>query len=132
MISQTLVDLVVTDPMRIFMDLDKVYFRRGPVGLRKFIDGLSLVVDQAMNISVFDSAFFLFCNKHRDKLKTLCRDSSGFCLWYKHLDKERFKCPRKNYREIITLSEESFHWLLRGFYINKLQPDKALSYYTGC
>ncbi len=114
--------------MRMFVDAGAVYLHRDPVDFRKSIDGLSMIVDQAMNLSVFDPALFVFCNKRRDKLKILYWDSSGFCLWYKRLEKERFKWPRKNDREIISLSEEQLHWLLRGFDINQLQSHKALSY----
>jgi len=117
--------------MRMFVDVGAVYLHRDPVDFRKSIDGLSLIVDQAMNLSVFDSALFVFCNKRRDKLKILYWGVSGFCLWYKRLEKERFKWPRKDEREIITLSEEQFHWLLRGFDINQLQPHKALNYCSG-
>lgn len=114
--------------MKMFVDLEFVYLHREPVDFRKSIDGLSLIVDQAMGLSVFESALFVFCNRRRDKLKILYWDSSGFCLWYKRLEKERFKWPRKREENIIALTEEQFHWLLRGFDINALKPHKKLHY----
>lgn len=117
--------------MRMFVDVTAVYLHRDSVDFRKSIDGLSLIVEQAMNLSVFDSALFVFCNKRRDKLKILYWDSSGFCLWYKRLEKEKFKWPRKDNREIIILNEEQLHWLLRGFDVNQLKPHKTLNYCSG-
>ena len=117
--------------MRMFVDLDSVYLHREPVDFRKSIDGLSLIVDQAMGLSVFEAALFVFCNKRRDKLKILYWHSSGFCLWYKRLEKEKFKWPRKDDREIIALSEEQFHWLLRGFDLRQLKPHQSLKYCSG-
>lgn len=114
--------------MKMFIDLESVYLHRDPVDFRKSIDGLSLLVDQAMGLSVFDAALFVFCNKRRDKLKILYWDSSGFCLWYKRLEEEKFKWPRKDDRDVITLTEEQFHWLLRGFDLHQLQPHKSLKY----
>lgn len=114
-----------------FVDVGTVYLHRDIVDFRKSIDGLSLIVEQAMNLSVFDPALFVFCNKRRDKLKILYWDSSGFCLWYKRLEKERFKWPRKDSRETVILTEEQLHWLLRGFDINQLQPHKTLNYCSG-
>lgn len=73
--------------MKIFVDLQSVYLHRGTVDFRKSIDGLSLIVDQSMGLSVFDAAVFVFCNKRHDKLKILYWDNSGICLWYKRLDK---------------------------------------------
>ncbi len=114
--------------MRMFVDLGAVYVHREPVDFRKSIDGLSLIVDQSMHLSVFSSAVFVFCNKRRDKLKILYWDSSGFCLWYKRLEKEKFKWPRKNVNDVIRLNEEQLHWLLRGFDINQLTPHQNLDF----
>jgi len=118
----------MTSPMRMFVDTGAVYLHRDPVDFRKSIDGLSLIVEQAMGLSVFEAAVFVFCNKRRDKLKVLYWDSSGFCLWYKRLEKERFKWPRKDDRETILLTEEQFHWLLRGFDLHQLTPHQTLNY----
>ncbi|MCK5881989.1 MAG: IS66 family insertion sequence element accessory protein TnpB [Sinobacterium sp.] len=117
--------------MRMFVDVGAVYLHREVVDFRKSINGLSLIVDQAMELSVYDSSLFVFCNKRRDKLKILYWDSSGFCLWYKRLEKEKFKWPRKDSRSVISLSEEQLHWLLRGFDIGQLTPHKKLNNYSG-
>lgn len=108
-----------------------VYLHRDTVDFRKSINGLSVIVDQSMGLSVYESSLFVFCNKQRDKLKILYWDSSGFCLWYKRLEKEKFKWPRKDNRNVISLTEEQFHWLLRGFDINQLQPHQSLHYHSG-
>lgn len=117
--------------MKMFVDVGAVYLHRDPVDFRKSINGLSLIVEQRMELSVFDLSLFLFCNKNRDKLKILYWDSSGFCLWYKRLEKEKFKWPRKDSRSVVSLSEEQLHWLLRGFDIHQLQPHEKLNYCSG-
>ena len=117
--------------VRMFVDVNHVYLHRDTVDFRKSIDGLSLIVDQAMNLSVYDPALFVFCNKRRDKLKILYWDQSGFCLWYKRLEKEKFKWPRKHNQSTIILDEEQLHWLLRGFDINQIKPHQVLNYCSG-
>jgi transposase len=117
--------------MKMFVDVGSVYLHRDPVDFRKSINGLSVIVEKSMELPLFDSSLFLFCNKQRDKLKILYWDSSGFCLWYKRLEKERFKWPRNDSRDVVNLSEEQLHWLLRGFDINQLQPHKKLKYCSG-
>jgi transposase len=117
--------------VNIFNDVGSVYLHRDCVDFRKSIDGLSLIVEQSMGLSVFDSSLFVFCNKRRDKIKILYWDRSGFCLWYKRLEKEKFKWPRKSDHRVIDLSEEQFHWLLRGFDINQIKPHKKLNYCSG-
>jgi transposase len=114
--------------MKMFVDVGSVYLHRDPVDFRKSINGLSVIVEQSMNLTLYDSSLFVFCNKQRDKLKILYWDSSGFCLWYKRLEKEKFKWPRKDSRDVMSLNEEQLHWLLRGFDIHQLQAHKTLHY----
>jgi transposase len=105
---------------------DAVYLHRDPVDFRKSINGLSVIVEQQMNLSPFTDALFVFCNKRRDKIKVLYWDSTGFCLWYKRLEKDKFKWPRKQSQATMTLSSEQMDWLLRGFDITHLKPHKNL------
>lgn len=75
-----------------------------------------------MELSAFEAAVFVFCNKGRDKVKALYWDKTGFCLWYKRLEKHTFKWPRRHPDEILTLSESQWHALLSGFPIMGHQP----------
>ena len=101
--------------MRLFQDVPQVYLHRDPVDFRKAINGLVLIIEQEMALSPYADALFLFCNRQRDKLKAVYWDTTGFCLWYKRLEKARFAWPRQAEDAVLTLSEEQLHWLLRGF-----------------
>ncbi len=46
----------------------QVFLCREPVDMRKSIDGLSLLVQEAMELNPFDEAVFVFCNRQRDKV----------------------------------------------------------------
>ena len=89
-----------------FIPVESVYIHRDPVDFRKSINGLSLIVEESMGLSPFASALFVFCNRKRDKLKVLYWDNSGFCLWYKRLEQEKFKWPRRHAQAVFTLTEE--------------------------
>ncbi|MFT6387994.1 MAG: transposase [Cellvibrionaceae bacterium] len=104
------------------MVVGAVYCHHDIVDFRNSINGLSVTVEHSMGFSVYDSPLFLFCNKQRYKLKMLCWDRGGFCLWYKRLEKARLKWPCKDNRNIVNLSEEQFYWLLRGVGISQLLP----------
>lgn len=108
--------------MKSFYDFDAIYLHRDAVDFRKSINGLSVIVEQAMLLSPFDSALFVFCNKQHDKLKILYWDKTGFCLWYKRLEHDRFKWPRKAPEATINLSSEQFDWLLHGINIEHIKP----------
>jgi len=100
---------------------ESVYLHRDPVDFRQSINGLSIMVAEAMELDAFSNAIFVFGNRSRNKIKILYWDKTGFCLWYKRLEKNKFKWPRKG-DAILNLSNEQFDWLLRGLDIEKLTP----------
>lgn len=108
--------------------LDEIYLHRDVVDFRKSINGLMVIVEQEIKLSPFDGALFIFCNRSRDKLKALYWDKTGFCLWYKRLEKDKFKWPRKSSSYTINLSVQQWSWLLSGLDITKMQTHKPLIY----
>jgi transposase len=98
-----------------------VYLHRMPVDFRKSINGLSVIVQESMALDAFSGSLFVFGSRSRDKIKILYWDKTGFCLWHKRLEKDKFKWPRQG-DAIWSLSAEQFDWLLRGLDIAKLTP----------
>ncbi|MCK4866379.1 MAG: IS66 family insertion sequence element accessory protein TnpB [Gammaproteobacteria bacterium] len=47
-------------------------------------------------------------------------DKTGFALWYKRLEQEKFKWPRKNGEAVLSLTEIQLHLLLDGYDITKM------------
>jgi len=113
--------------MKIFFDVPEVFLYRDFVDFRKSINGLVLIVEQQMQVSPLTGSVFVFCNKGRDKLKVLYWDKTGFALWYKRLEKDKFKWPSKLSLESLNLSEQQLHCLFDGF---DVRGHQALSYET--
>lgn len=103
-----------------------VYLHREPVDFRKAINGLSVIVQEAMERSPFDPGLFVFCNQRRNQLKVLYWDATGFALWQKRLERDKFKWPRRHSEAVVALDHEQWAWLLRGFDIAQIKPHKAL------
>ena len=114
--------------MRPANDLPVVYLCRDIVDFRKGINGLAILVEEMLCQNPFSEQLFVFCNRKRDKVKILYWERNGFCLWQKRLEKARFKWPRKETTEVITLSGQQLNWLLDGYDILKLQPHEILHY----
>ena len=110
----------------------KVYLHRDPIDFRKAINGLSVIVSDEMGLSPFDKALFVFCNKRRTQLKVLYWDSTGFALWQKRLEKEKFKWPRRSDLAILVIDAEQWKWLLRGFDITQIKPHHMLKFEGVC
>lgn len=103
----------------------EVFLHRKPVDFRKSVNGLSAIIEQEMGRDAFSGHVFVFCNKSRDKLKVVYWDKSGFALWYKRLEKERFKWPAQENLDMLTLTGEQWLWLLSG---SSVIPHQRLNY----
>jgi len=107
----------------------QVYLCREPVDMRKSIDGLSLLVESELDLNPFDAALFVFCNRQRDKIKILFWERNGFVVWYKRLESERFKWPKKLASTAsLTLTSQELNWLLDGYDLTLMKPHKPLHF----
>jgi transposase len=91
----------------------RVYLAVGYTDMRKAINGLSIMVEQAMALNPFSGDLFVFCNRCRTIIKILYWDHNGFCLWHKRLEKHRFKWPLVP-EEVVAIDARQLNWLLAG------------------
>jgi len=71
----------------------RIYMATGPVDLRKSIDGLGALA-RAQAHDIFSGHLFVFTSKRGDRVKILAWDRGGFVLYYKRLERGRFKLPQ--------------------------------------
>ena len=95
-----------------FEDSLKVFSHREPVDFRLGINGLSILVEQAMSLNPMAQALYVFGNRRRDRIKILGWDGNGFWMLPKRLEADRFIWPDTS--DIVKLSVEQLHWLLDG------------------
>lgn len=91
-----------------------VYLACGHTDMRKQINGLVTIVEGSFGLDPFDEALFVFCNRKRDRLKILEWDGDGFWLYFKRLEKGRFRWPNEGDTETMTLTPEELAVLLGG------------------
>ena len=101
--------------MKHMLSAPEIYLYRESVDFRKSINGLAAIIESDTDLPLGSGALFLFTNKQRDKIKVLYWDKTGFALWYKRLEKHRFKWPSDTELQHINLSEQQLQWLLSGF-----------------
>jgi transposase len=101
--------------MKMFVEPNDIYLHSGFVDFRKSINGLLVIIENELELSPFSDAVFIFCNKKQDKLKVVYWDKTGFAMWYKVLQKQRFKWPKVDDFKHLKLSEQQLDWLLGGY-----------------
>ncbi|HLL05500.1 MAG TPA: IS66 family insertion sequence element accessory protein TnpB [Myxococcaceae bacterium] len=65
-----------------------------PVDMRKSIDGLMAVVRSSFGEDVYSGHLFVFVSRRGDRVKILTFSRGGFILYYKRLERGRFRLPQ--------------------------------------
>lgn len=109
-------------------DIPAVYLCREPIDMRKQIDGLAALVQHVLGRDPFSVQLFVFTNRRRDKIKILAWDRTGFIVWYKRLEKDRFHWPQRDQGTTVTISGQQLHWLRDGYDITRMTPHATVTY----
>ena len=100
----------------------RMFLFRGRADMRKGFDGLSGMVEEHFTESLFSGSLFIFLNARRDRVKILYWDSGGLALWYKRLERGRFRMPSADNGATAELSSAELSMLLEG--ITPLRVDR--------
>jgi transposase len=71
-----------------------IYLAAGVVDMRRGHDGLFAVVRNQWKLDPFAGHLFVFVGRRSDRCKILFWDRGGFVLYYKRLEKGRFRVPQ--------------------------------------
>jgi transposase len=114
--------------MKSVKEFENIFLHREPVDMRLWRNGLCAIVEQEMREDLMASSLFVFINKKRNTLKILYFDQSGFAIWMKKLEKQKFQWPKNIHISTICLNPDQLLWLLEGFDILKMKPFEKLNY----
>ena len=114
--------------MKSISEFQGVFIHRDPVDMRKAINGLSEIVESAGMGSLMGPHLFVFCGRRRHVIKILYFDKSGFCLWQKRLERDRFAWPKKHPDSVLQITPGQMQWLLDGYDVWKMKPFEELQF----
>ncbi len=103
----------------------RIYIKPGSTDMRKQINGLTIQVQEIMEMDPFSGALFMFCNRQRKLLKIIFWEKNGFWLFLKRLEKDKFPWP-ENEKEVEEISGQELEMLLEG--IDFFGRHKELNY----
>ncbi len=96
-----------------------IYVYTEPVDMRKAINGLSILLQEAFDKNPQSGDLYLFTNRSRDKVKCLIWDKNGFVMYYKRLERGRFNYSRYITEHEMVVTKTQLKGLLMGldFYL---------------
>lgn len=72
----------------------RVFFALDAVDLRKGFDGLATMARSVLVEDPLSGHLFVFLNRRRNRVKVLFWDRSGWCIYYKRLERGSFSIPQ--------------------------------------
>jgi transposase len=93
-----------------------IYVATEPVNLHLSFDRLAGIVRQHLGEDPRGEAMYIFHNRRRTHVKILWHDSSGYCIWFKRLDRGVYRIPLTipAGSSRVTVSRRELALLLQG------------------
>ncbi len=103
----------------------KIYLFAAPTDMRKGHDGLSALVVNELRADLFSGHLFVFVSRRGDRVKILAWDRGGLALWYKRLEKGRFRLPRiSEGSKSVQMDSGELSMLLEGIDYSRVRRPK--------
>jgi transposase len=103
----------------------RVYLCTTPCDMRRSFDGLSALVNGAMQLNAFAGHLFVFSNRRRDRIKILYWDRDGFAVWAKRLEEGTYAMPFSEVQESrCEISAQELGALLSGIDLSQAKRRK--------
>lgn len=105
--------LTLPQSVRIFLSAERADMRKG-------IDGLAQIVE-SWGVDIYSGHLFVFVSRRGDRLKILTWDTGGFVVYYKRLEKGRFRLPSiQPGATTLALTASELGMLLEGIDLSRV------------
>jgi transposase len=98
----------------------RIYMAIAPVDMRRSFDGLCATVTEVLGSNPLAGHLFLFRGKRADRVKALYWDRNGLAIWYKRLEKGKYKWPARDVAS-VEISAQELALLLDGIDFTRLR-----------
>lgn len=93
----------------------RLYVATEPVDMRKSFDGLAALVEHHLAEDPLSGHLFCFFGRRLDRVKILWLDHGGYALFYKRLERGRFRLPEATFgARAVTLRAGELALILEG------------------
>jgi len=103
----------------------RIFLAAQPTDMRKGFDGLAALV-KAWGEDIYEGHLYVFVSRRGDRVKVLTWDRGGFVLWYKRLERGRFRMPAiAGEEETLELDSGQLAMLLDGVDLTRVRRQKV-------
>jgi transposase len=103
----------------------RIYLATGKVDLRRGHDGLGAIVRSQWKADIYGGHLFVFVGRRADRCKILFWDRGGFVLYYKRLERGRFRIPAVSAgANSVTIDATELAMLLDGIDVVSVKRPK--------
>lgn len=105
----------------------RIYLATQPVDFRKQAHGLAIIVSHTFEMDALsEKSLFVFTNKRKTAVKLLYWDLTGYALWWKSLEKDKFSWPEASGLKTLDLQAKDLKWLLEGVDLSSVKKHERL------
>lgn len=102
----------------------RIYLATTPTDMRKGHDSLAALVKK-LGHDVYSGHLFAFVSRRGDRVKILTWDHGGFILWYKRLERGRFRVPAlPEKKQAVELEAAQLAMLMSGIDYSRVRKPK--------
>jgi transposase len=98
----------------------RIYLAATPIDMRRSFDGLCAIVADTLKLNPLDGHLFLFRGRNADRMKAMYWDRNGLVIWYKRLEKGRYRWPAVN-DAAVEITAQDLSLLLDGIDFTRLR-----------
>lgn len=117
--------------MKGYKEFERIYLCAHPVDFRKGVRALACLVDEVFGMGVGFEGLFVFVNRSRKGMRIVYWDKTGYAMWSKVLEVDRFPWLKKSQWDLgerVIVTQEQLGWLLHGVDPWKLRCHKEVKY----
>ena len=103
----------------------RIFLAAAPADMRKGFDGLARLVEMHQ-LDLYSGHLFAFLSRRADRVKILTWDRGGFVLYYKRLERGRFRWPALEAgAQHVTLDAGQLAMLLDGVDLARVRRSRV-------
>ncbi len=114
--------------MKASQSFQAIFLYKPFVDMRKSFNGLCQIIESEFGLNPCDGGLFVFVSRDRSIIKAIYWDESGFAIWHKRLEKEKYTWLRRHEGPYLAISSSQLDWLLAGLDIEESKPHEKLNF----